>query len=174
MGTIRVFVPPKVYCTMQNPWLEIAAGILLPFFLAGYVDFHFKERTKRSLYAAGKKWSDMPRYLLHEHGWHWWITAIWIAGMLIEVLLLGLPWQLLFGGLLFYTEDIVYYLFTWLRFGGTHDSGSFLPHELPWLHGDIPLYKRLTGDTFPRRRFLRIYAVQWILLLTALALFPPS
>jgi hypothetical protein len=159
---------------MTDAWIQIAAGILVPYFVAGFVDFFFKERRKRLVYAAGGGWSDVPAYLKHDRGWHIWITAIWILLLLAAVFLAGWPWQILLGVLIFYTEDMAYYIFTLLFYRGTYDSRRFLPDHLPWLHGNIAAYIRIVGDRFPRRTFLRVYMLQWILLLTALLLFAPK
>jgi hypothetical protein len=150
--------------------ITLLAAVLAPYFISGFVDFWIKERTKRRLYRAGKSWADMPAYLLHEHGWHWYITSIWVVLLIVQVLLLGGPWQILLGVLIFSTEDIAYYVFTWIAFGGT-EKGEFLPSEVPWLHGDIAVYRRLVGDNYPRRNFLIVYAAQWIVFVILLVGF---
>jgi hypothetical protein len=157
---------------MFSLWQQIAIGILVPYLVAGFVDFFFKERVKRKVYRQGGGWSNVPAYLKHDRGWHWWITAIWITMLFADVLLLDWPVQILFGALIFYTEDLFYYIFTWLVYRGTYDTRKFLPADLPWLHGNIRGYMRIVGDRFPRRNFLRVYALQWILLLAALAIWP--
>ncbi len=148
----------------------ILAAILAPYFISGFADFWIKERTKRRLYREGKGWADMPAYLLHEHGWHWYITSIWVVLLLVQVLVFGGPWQILLGVLIFSTEDIAYYVFTWIAFGGT-EKREFLPAELPWLHGDLAFYRRIVGDLYPRRNFLIVYAVQWVIFVILLVAF---
>lgn len=152
--------------------ITILAAVLPPFFIAGFVDFWMKERTKRRLYRAGKGWADMPAYMMHEQGWHWYITAIWVALLVVQVTVFGGPWQILLGAALFSTEDVAYYTFTWVAYRGT-ERGEFLPAELPWLHGDIPLLKRLVGDRFPRRNFLLFYLGQWVAFVLLIWSFPP-
>jgi hypothetical protein len=157
---------------MDSAWIQVGAGILTPYTIAGFVDFFFKERTKRRVYAEGGKWSDVPAYLKHEHGWHWWITLSWVVPQLAAVLLMNWPWQILFGPLIFYTEDLVYYILTFFVYGGTYDTRRFLPDHVPWLHGGLSFYARLVGDRFPRRTFLIVYALQWMLLTVCLILWP--
>jgi hypothetical protein len=152
--------------------ITILAAILAPFFISGFVDFWIKERTKRRLYRAGKGWAHMPAYLLHEHGWHWYITSIWVALLIVQVVVFGGPWQILLGAVLFYTEDLAYYIFTRVAYGGT-EQREFLPAELPWLHGDLAWYRRLVGDRYPRRTFLIVYGLQWIIFIILLLLFLP-
>jgi MFS family permease len=152
--------------------IAILAAILAPYFIAGFVDFWMKERTKRRLYREGKGWADMPAYLLHEHGWHWYITGIWIVLLIVQVVVLGGPWQILLGALLFYTEDLAYYIFTRIAYGGTEER-KFLPPRLPWLHGNITAYRRLVGDDYPRRKFLIVYAGQWIAFAILFLAFQP-
>jgi hypothetical protein len=146
---------------------EILLAIFIPYFFAGTVDFVLKEVTKRQLFARGSKWNDMPRWLLHEHGWHVFITALWMLPHLMFVLVLQWPWQILLGWLVFYTEDAVYYLLTRIVYGGPYEGGRIFPPQLPWLHGNIGWYKRIVGESFPRKIFLRILALQYLLLLCA-------
>ncbi|MDX9759627.1 MAG: hypothetical protein RBU27_10745 [Bacteroidota bacterium] len=152
--------------------LTILAAILAPFFIAGFVDFWMKERTKRRLYRAGRGWAHMPRYLMHENGWHWYITGIWVALLMVQVIVFAGPWQILLGAVLFYTEDIAYYVFTRVAYGGT-ERREFLPAELPWLHGDFRWYRRLVGDRYPRRTFLIVYGAQWLVFIVLLFLLWP-
>ena len=150
--------------------LTILAAVLPPFFIAGFVDFWMKERTKRRLKRLGKGWSDMPAYLMHEQGWHWYISGIWAALLIVQVAVFGGPWQILLGAVIFSTEDIAYYCFTWVAYRGTM-RGEFLPAELPWLHGGIPLLRLLVGDRFPRRNFLLFYLAQWVLFTAMVSFF---
>ena len=149
---------------------EILAAIFIPYLIAGTVDFALKEVTKRRLFARGGSWSDMPSWLLHVHSWHVFITALWMLPHLIFVVVLDWPWQILLGWLVFYTEDAVYYLLTRIVYGGPYEGGRIFPPQLPWLHANIGLYKRLVGESFPRKIFLRILTLQYLLLAVALLL----
>ncbi|MCZ7556709.1 MAG: hypothetical protein M5R41_09950 [Bacteroidia bacterium] len=154
----------------SNQLPAVLTGIFFPYLVAGTVDFTLKEVTKRRLFARGGLWSDMPRWLLHEHRWHIFITALWMLPQLILVLVFGWPWQIILGWLVFYTEDTVYYLLTRIVYGGPHEGGRIFPPQLHWLHGNIGWYKRIVGESFPRKNFLRILALQYLLLAIALLL----
>ena len=58
-----------------------------------------------------------------------------------------------------YTEDVFYYLWDWFYFNRP------LPKELPWLHGNIRLYKKLVGDNYPRTVFKKVWIVQFIIMI---------
>ena len=150
--------------------LEILAAIFIPYLIAGTIDFSFKEVTKRRLFARGGKWSEMPRWLMHGRGWHFYITSLWIFGYLLLVFVLNWPWQILLVWIAFYTEDVVYYLLTSLVYGGPYADKGLFPRQLYWLHGNIGWYKRIVGASFPRRNFLRVLALQYVLLALALLL----
>ena len=145
--------------------LQLILGIFIPFLIAGFIDFFFKERKKRQLYAEGKTYNDMPAYLSHEKGWHLIIASIWIILQLTLVFLFGWPWQILLSAIIFYTEDIFYYLFTFIWYGGSDIDKEFLPKFVPWLHGNIEPYILLVGVDYPRSKFLIIYTLSWIIFL---------
>jgi hypothetical protein len=151
--------------------VRLLIGVAVPYLVAGLVDVAFKERIKRRILASGGRFSDLPSWLLHARGWHLYITGMWIALMLVEVLLLHWPWQILLGAVVFYTEDVAYYAFTWLLFGGTYGEGRFFPKQLYWLHGNIGWYKRLVGASFPLRNFLIVLALQYLLFAVLLVFF---
>ena len=136
--------------------------ILIFYAYAGFFDFVTKEVTKQTLiqeYGTEYYYQNysklIPAVMRHSNEWWVWISLIWAIPILI--ISLTYDWRFLSAFIIFYSEDIFYYIFTKIKFG------SFTPKELPWLHGNISWYKKLVGDKFPRKNFYIVYILQIIL-----------
>lgn len=152
----------------MNIFLAIITAIL-SFAIAGFIDFFFKERLKRKIIADGGTYNDVPIYYEHTWwppGWHLKITSIWVILQLIAVLWLHAPYETWLSVIIFYTEDIFYYFWTWVWF----KTERFLPKELPWLHADISWYKKIVGEKYPLRNFLIVYGITLIIYIIILIL----
>ena len=144
--------------------------ILIFFAYAGFFDFITKEVTKQDFIDQhGKEYFLknysllMPPVMSHSRGWFVWITLIWMLP--IFVLSAIYDWRFMSALLLFYTEDVFYYIYTYFTYG------TFIPKEVPWLHAGMSWYKKIVGEKFPRKNFYIVYSIQIILFIIFWILF---
>lgn len=127
--------------------LLILVVIFISYLRPGFVDHYIKER-----YIINLGWDNLPDFLHHKpafkqvwpFGWHIVIQSESIINLILFSFILN-DARVLFGILILWTEDLYYYLFTWMRYKKP------MPENLGWLN---PF-----SEKFPKKYFITIYIV---------------
>ena len=131
--------------------------ILLGYFISGTFDFLLLEKgAKEKLRREDKPYSTINPIFKYPQ-WVLICASIYIA--IFIACAFTVHWAVLLGLIAWYTEDVFYYLWDWFYFNRP------LPKELPWLHGNIKLYKKLVGDNYPRTIFKKVWVAQFIIMI---------
>lgn len=141
---------------MSELYVILIAIIL--YFTSGFTDFWLKERTIQKV-----GYENIPKFLKHSHGWHYFIISIWLVPMILFAFVLN--WKFALCIIPFYTEDFIYFSLAYIFYG------RWFQENVPYLHDNIGWYMKIVGKDFPRKNLYKIYSLQLTLTILLFLIF---